>query len=180
MLLPLLIASLGVAGAGAGAAPTTPLERAARLLLRAAHEAEGQARAIGSVADFGNASWGAAGAFIEQGASWPRKGMPRKDPCEAGESDAGPSPWEIQTQGKDIAGGDKLRKYTTPCKPPPFMLQEQLQAPGLPTVPIAPPIEMPPPYIPGGGDGDSGGQQMRSTEAMAYAAAAKALRGRWT
>ena len=61
-------------------------------------------------------------------------------PCV--DSDAKPTPFELKTQGKDIGDGDKLRKYNNPCKPPPFLVQEKLQAPGLPAVPVPPAVEM--------------------------------------
>tara|TARA_B110000211_G_C13814772_1_gene436520 strand:- start:46 stop:702 length:657 start_codon:yes stop_codon:yes gene_type:complete len=64
----------------------------------------------------------------------------QSDPCKP--SDAKPTPFELKKQGKDIAIGDKLRKYDNPCKPPPFLAQAELQAPGLPAIPVAPPLEM--------------------------------------
>lgn len=64
-----------------------------------------------------------------------------EDPCK--ESDAAPTSFEIKKQGKDIGDGDPLRKYSNPCKPPPFLHQEELQAPGLPSIPVPPPLEMP-------------------------------------
>ena len=70
---------------------------------------------------------------------WEAKAYP--DPCK--ESDAKGTPFEIKSQGKDIAENDKLRKYTNPCKPPPFLQQKELQAPGLPAIPVPPALEMP-------------------------------------
>ena len=59
------------------------------------------------------------------------------------ESDAKPTAYELKTQGTDIAKGDKIRKYTDPSKPPPFLHQAELQQPGLPAIPVPPPLDMP-------------------------------------
>jgi len=71
---------------------------------------------------------------------WP-KGKAWADPCK--ESSPKLTPNEIKSQGMDIAENDKLRKYNNPCKPPPFLQQEELQPPGLPAIPVPPPLEMP-------------------------------------
>ena len=108
------------------------------------------------------------------------KGKPRKDPCKAGASDAKPTPYELKTQGQDISKGDDLRKYSTPCKPPPFILADKLLAPGLPTIPVPPPIEMPFPFEPSRQEenpGWSGGDSIYGkVDALAYAAAVNALK----
>ena len=169
----------------------TPLALAAHQSLAVTDEAEREARAIAEAADAQVARRGVTNATLATAAfidlDW-YKGKARKDPCKAGESDAKMSPFELKTQGKDIAEGDKLRKYTSPCDPPPFLSQSELQRPGLPTIPIAPPIEMPAPYDPGesqtdnpgwsqGSQGGGGGtNNFGGADAMAYAAAMSALR----
>jgi hypothetical protein len=65
----------------------------------------------------------------------------KEDPCK--DSNAKLTPFELKSQGTEIGKGDKIRKYINPCKPPPFLHQEELQAPGLPSIPVPPPLEMP-------------------------------------
>lgn len=154
----------------------TELEQAAENSIGVSHNAELESKKIGRLAAaVKNSNLTLSSAFI----AYP-KGKPRKDPCKAGASDTKPTPYELKTQGNDIADGDELRKYTTPCKPPPFLLVDKLQAPGLPIIPVAPPIDMPPPYNPSQSEenpGWRGGDSIYgNADSLAYAAAVNALK----
>ena len=177
----------------------TPLERVARQSLHDTDNAEVEAEAIGMAAvAAATANEMTAAAFIgleetavntadgmltssrDGGASpWVKAGKARKDPCKAGKSDTKFSPYEIKTQGKEIADGDKLRRYDTPCEPPPWLHLEKLMPPGLPTIPIAPPIEMPPPFLSDGGPDENpvfASNNFGGADKLAYQAAMSALR----
>ena len=75
----------------------------------------------------------------------PNQSPGAKQPLSQGYS-SNPCKVSDAIQSKDMARGDKRLKYENPCVLPPFMKHDKLQAPGLPAIPVPPPVEQPVPY----------------------------------